>query len=31
MVEIELSGSLTISGELRHARVVPPEGPSPRR
>ncbi|GIK76884.1 MAG: hypothetical protein BroJett022_05740 [Actinomycetes bacterium] len=24
MVEIELSGSLTISGELRHARVIPP-------
>ncbi len=31
MVEIELSGSLTISGELRHARVVPPGTPSSRR
>lgn len=31
MVEIELSGSLTISGELRHARVVPPGDPSSRR
>jgi len=31
MVEIELSGSLTISGELRHARVVPPGDPSGSR
>jgi hypothetical protein len=31
MVEIELSGSLTISGELRHARVVPPDDPSSHR
>ncbi|MFN8112976.1 MAG: PRC-barrel domain-containing protein [Solirubrobacterales bacterium] len=26
MIEIELSGTLTISGELRHIRIVPPEG-----
>jgi hypothetical protein len=25
MIEIEISGTLTISGELRHVRVVPPE------
>ena len=25
MIEIELSGTLTISGELRHVRIVPPE------
>jgi sporulation protein YlmC with PRC-barrel domain len=31
MIEIELSGSLTISGELRHARIVPPDDPSFRR
>lgn len=30
MIEIELSGTLTISGELRHVRIVPPEG-DPRR
>lgn len=26
MIEIELSGTLTISGQLRHVRIVPPEG-----
>jgi hypothetical protein len=31
MIEIELSGSLTISGGLRHARIVPPDDPSDRR
>jgi hypothetical protein len=31
MIEIELSGSLTISGGLRHARIVPPDDPSGRR
>ncbi len=28
MIEIELSGTLTISGQLRHVRIVPPEGGS---
>jgi hypothetical protein len=24
MIEIELTGNLTISGELRHVRIIPP-------
>jgi hypothetical protein len=30
MVEIELSGDLTIRGELRQIRIVPPEQPGYR-
>ncbi len=31
VIEIELSGNLTISGELRHVRIVPPDDPGFRR
>jgi hypothetical protein len=31
MIEIELTGSLTISGELRGVRIIPPDSGSGRR
>ena len=31
MIEIELTGNLTISGELREVRIIPPDPGSGRR